>query len=230
MTTASGADVPLAFEDWSTAPVTDESKLPNSPADEHDGADLSAHSIVRRLSTDVESIVSRQDLIEAVRMVKMMFRLPTMSDEIDGTYGPITFVGTAKMEQISWASNKFLWLFAGIVQFTFDILIAIPFLFYFVHVQELKRKRWFTAVYYHIWFLENIVIVALNIVTHEVTLLNLLHWPSRLLGMTCTVLFMPLVGFALLRIYHVKFDPEKRAKSDVTDKTDLQTELNQENV
>ena len=125
-----------------------------------------------------------------------------MKDGVDGTYGPITFVGSPKLEQLSWNSDKFLWTFAGVVQIVFGVLIAIPFLFYFVHVQDLRRKRWLRAVYYFIWYLDNCIVVALNLLTKHIIVWMPLSWTNILLDMT-------------LRVYHVKIDPEKLADFDL---------------
>ena len=201
--------------------MTDESFHSDIPqdlhVDEHDGTvDSTPAAVLRRISAEIDSMMSKQhEFIEAVRTVKMAFELPSMKDDVDGTYGPIAFVGSPKMEQISWNSDKFLWTFACVVQFVFDVLIAIPFLFYFVHVQDLRKKRWFTAVYYFIWYLENCIVVALNLLTKHIIVWMPLSWTNRLLGMTCTILFIPIVGFVLLRVYHVKFDPEKLAEFDL---------------
>ena len=139
-----------------------------------------------------------------------------MHDEVDTTFGPIKLVGS-DTERISRYSDPFLWLFAAVIQFLFNVLIATPFLFYFVNVQDLKKTRLLSAVYYVVWYLENVAVVLLNLISAELAVWDPSGWPSQTVGYSVAVLIIPFLGFLILLIYDWKLDPEMQT----TDSVDL---------
>ena len=75
MTSVSRAEVPIAYKDWSTAPLADESFHSDIPqdlhVDEHDGTEDSTPAVVlRRISAEINSMSKQHEFIEAFKLSK----------------------------------------------------------------------------------------------------------------------------------------------------------------
>ena len=133
-------------------------------------------------------------------------------DQEDGTLGPVKFLDMPEPRLLSRIKDKHLWHLATFVQFIFNIIISIPFFFYFLHVQEIKRTRYLASAYYILWFLENMAIVALNIFTYHSLNFDITQWSLNLLASSGCILIIPLAGFLLLLVYYRKLHPETKRK------------------
>ena len=133
-------------------------------------------------------------------------------DQEDGTLKPVKFLDLPEPRLLSRIKDKHLWHLATFVQFFFNIIISIPFVFYFLHVQEIKRTRYLASAYYILWFLENIVVVILHISSYHFNLAKVTEWSPKLISSTGCILIIPLVGFLLLFVYYQKLHPERKQK------------------